>query len=249
MQTCGHRFREKDFSSPESEQRRDWRTRHQTEPRRRARFRGAYLLGLLAFVLFSFCSTHSCRRLFSCKGHWRFTNTLFISGVKKKNQQHKGIQPWECWGEKRTNASIKKKKEKKKCNTLQRMNISCATFRTLGLNSLVLFHRLCSVFMLISLTIWSLYVLCWLYIFFLYIKKKRKKDIIAHYLAHTWKSGSCLRKARVPEYRLHAILMYIFMMSKKKKKGWFKRNNSKHWKLWISEEEKIPFVSKSVAVT
>lgn len=58
------------------------------------------------------------------------------------------------------------------------------------------------------------------YIFFLYIKKtkkkNRKKDIIAHYLAHTRKSGSCLRKARVPEYQLHAILMYIFMMSKKK---------------------------------
>lgn len=57
-----------------------------------------------------------------------------------------------------------------------------------------------------------------IYIFLYIKKKKRKKDIIAHYLAHTRKSGSCLRKARVPEYQLHAILMYIFMMSLKKKK-------------------------------
>lgn len=124
---------------------------------------------------------------------------------------------------KRTNASIFKKTttKKQKRATLQRMKISCATFRTLGLNSVVLFCLtfLCSVLMLISWTIWSLYVLCWSYIFFPLYKKKqkkkirKKKDIIAHYLAHTRKSGSCLRKARVPEYQLHAILMYIFMMS------------------------------------
>lgn len=58
---------------------------------------------------------------------------------------------------KRTNASIFKKKttKKQKRATLQRMKISCATFRTLGLNSVVLFCLtfLCSVLMLISWTI------------------------------------------------------------------------------------------------
>lgn len=59
------------------------------------------------------------------------------------------------------------------------MKISCATFRTLGLNSVVLFCLtfLCSVLMLISWTIWSLYVLCWSYIFFPLYKKKQKKKI------------------------------------------------------------------------
>lgn len=53
-----------------------------------------------------------------------------------------------------------------------------------------------------------------LIIFFSFVKE----DIIAHYLAHTRKSGSCLRKARVPEYQLHAILMYVFMRKEEKKK-------------------------------
>ncbi len=35
-------------------------------------------------------------------------------------------------------------------------------------------------------------------------KKRKEEDINVHYLAHT-KSGSCLRKARVPEYQLHAM--------------------------------------------
>lgn len=49
----------------------------------------------------------------------------------------------------------KKKTKKQKRATLQRMKISCATFRTLGLNSVVLFCLtfLCSVLMLISWTI------------------------------------------------------------------------------------------------
>lgn len=70
-------------------------------------------------------------------------------------------------------------------------------------------------------------------------KTNKKK---AHYLAHT-KSGSCLRKARVPEYQLHAILMYIFMIS-------FKRMilNLSTESYGFLKKSKLFFVSKSVAV-
>lgn len=141
----------------------------------RAHFRGAYLFGLLAFVLFSlmFESLMSSFVFPFARPLTVYKHFVFFWSSEKKKQQHKRINPWECW--------IKKKKmlpflsiNKKKSATqhFNRMKIYCATFRTLGLNSVVLF----CLTLLISWTIWSLYVLCWLYIyFFLYIKKKRKE--------------------------------------------------------------------------
>lgn len=75
----------------------------------------------------------------------------------------------------------------------------------------------CSVLILIFAFGLNLKPVCFVLIIniFSFYIRKQKKDTIAHYLAHT-KSGSCLRKARVPEYQLHAILMYVFMISFKR---------------------------------
>lgn len=102
-----------------------------------------------------------------------------------------------------------------KCNNwLHRMKIYRATLTNSGI------EQCC-------LVVWPLFRVdfdfmdylkfCWLNRFFFsfILRKKEKKK--AHYVAHTRKSGSRLRKARVPEYQLHAILMYIFMMIKRKK--------------------------------
>lgn len=101
----------------------------------RAHFRGAYLFGLLAFVLFTHVFVLFCKATDSLQT----LHFFFWSSEKKKDQRHKRFKLWECWK--------KTKKEdkmlpflKKKCNTtLHRMKKNCATFRTLGLNSVVLF--------------------------------------------------------------------------------------------------------------
>lgn len=172
-------------------------------------------------MLSFFCFVFPARPLTVYK-HFVFFVFCFFSGVQKKIKQHKRVKQWECLKrrKKRTNASIFFFKKVQHV-TSQNEDFLCY-FQNSGIEQcfLVLFNLLCSVLMLILWTIWSrmffvLFLVFFVYyIYFpLYKKKKWKKDIIAHYLAHTRKSGSCLRKARVPEYQLHAILMYIFMMS------------------------------------
>lgn len=238
-----------------------WRTWHQTEPwllgliQRCLPFYFYFIFrGLLAFVRFSLSSL-------ICSSARPLTVYSFYSGVQKQISKTK---EWNHVGKLKKKIKRFKKKGQmlpflRKSATLHRMKILLCYFQNSGIEQccLVMFNLLYSVLMLFMDYLKPVCFMLIIYIFFLYIKKtekKTKKDIIAHYLAHTRKSGSCLRKARVPEYQLHAILMYIFMSLKKKtkqkkNKGWLKRNNSKHWKLWISEEERIPFVSKSVAVT
>lgn len=194
----------------------------------RAHFRGAYLFGLLAFVLFSLKFNSlmlSFFFFFLCKATDSLQTLCFflefrkkrekkISNTKELNHGNVGKKK-----KKRTNASIFK--EKKKCNTSQNEDLLCY-FQNSGIEQccLVLFNLLCSVFNVDFMDYLKPVCFMFDYIFSFIEKqtkkrKEKKKDIIAHYLAHTRKSGSCLRKARVPEYQLHAILMYIFMMSKK----------------------------------
>lgn len=224
------------WSCPESEQWRDWRTRHQIERWLQGSLQRCLPFWFVSFrsSFISFCSILMFVVCF-LQGHRQFTNTLFFWS-SKRNFYHGNV----C-KTKGQNASVEKNNK-----TLYRMK------------TIVLLSELWDRTVL-SCYIWSMtslfYVnvdfmdylkpVCFmLIIFFSFVKE----DIIAHYLAHTRKSGSCLRKARVPEYQLHAILMYVFMRKEEEKKRCGGKN-SKHWKLWISEEEKIPFVSKSVAVT
>lgn len=136
------------------------------------------------------------------------------------------------------------------------MKIYCATFKNSGMEQ-------CCRFLFY---LFDLFVLCWygfhglsekpvrfyvVYIniytlFFIFFLLERRCN--AHNLAHTQvKSGSRLRQARVPQYQLHAILMFWWVKqikTNKKKRWWWRKKknyNSKHWELWISEEEKNPF--------
>lgn len=133
----------------------------------RAHFRGAYLFGLLAFVLFSLMLSFGFCSNFFLQGHWQFTKHLgFFSGVHKENPCNvKGVKPWECWKKKKKTKGQMlplKKKILKKVQHFTEWRFIVLLFRTLGLNSVVLFcltfFVLCSC--LISWTISSLYVLC-----------------------------------------------------------------------------------------
>lgn len=130
---------------------------------------------------------------------------------------------------KRTNASIFR--EKSECNTaLHGMKVSCATFRTLGSNSVVLF---CLTFfvlslMLISWTIWSLYVCFFLiiYIFPLYKKmrkiqeKKKRRHNCSLSCTHTkkWILSQEGQGSRVPTPRHFNVHFYDELRKKKFKK-------------------------------
>lgn len=99
-----------------------------------------------------------------------------------------------------------------KCNNwLHRMKIYRATITNSGIEQCCLVVVWPSLF---SVNVDFMdYKFCWLNrFFFSFILKKKRKKLT---MLHTRKSGSRLRKARVPEYQLHAILMYIFMVIKK----------------------------------
>lgn len=134
----------------------------------RAHFRGAYLFGLLAFVLFSHMFSSLMSSFLFLQGHWQFTNFLFCLEFKKINTKelnHGNVGKMKDYGHMLPFFF--------KCNaTLHRMKIKCATFRTLGLNSVVL---LCLTFVLCYCWFHGLSEACMFYvdyIFFLYIKKK-----------------------------------------------------------------------------
>lgn len=226
LQTCGHRLGQKDFSSPKSEQR---RVKDMTSDRALASRAHSEVPTFL--FLFYFSGFVSFRSVFSQFTHLFFckaTDSLqFLFWSSETNQQNKGMKPCGETKKKNKKKDLKKKGQMlpflSKSATLHRMKILLCYFQNSGIEQccLVMFNLLYSVLMLFMDYLKPVCFMLIIYIFFLYIKKtekKTKKDIIAHYLAHTRKSGSCLRKARVPEYQLHAILMYIFMSLKKKTK-------------------------------
>lgn len=164
---------------------------------------------------------------------------LLFSGVQKKNPQHKRVKPWECLKRKGQMLPIFK------CNNwLHRMKIYRATLTNSGI------EQCC-------LVVWPLFRVdvdfmdclkfCWLNrFFFLYIKKRKEKSSLCCTHTKKWISSQEGQGSRVPTPRHFNVHFYDDLKKKKEK---CKGNHSKHWKLWISEEEKIPFVSKSVAVT
>lgn len=209
-----------------------------------------------SFIFFPCKATDSLQTLFFF---------FFWSSEKKKSATQKewnhGNVGGGGWGlkkrqKKRTNASI----WEKKVQHFTEWRFYCATFRTLGSNSVVLFCLTFSVSVLMLIFMDYLKPVCFMliiYIFPLYKKKrKEKRHNCSLSCTHTikWILSQEGQGSRVPTPRHFNVHFYDELKKKKKnekkeKKGWFKRNNSKHWKLWISEEEKIPFVSKSVAVT
>lgn len=167
------------------------------------------------------------------QGHWQFTNTLFFSGVQKKKKK-------KISNAKELNhgnvGKRRKRKKKDKCfhfwkkkvqhNTSQNEDLLCY-FQNSGIERccLVLFNLLCSVLRLISWTIWSLYVLCWLYIFFLYIKttkkrKEKKRHNCSLSCTHTkkWILSQEGQGSRVPTPRHFNVHFYDEFKKKKKKK-------------------------------
>lgn len=96
----------------------------------RAHFRGAYLFGLLAFVLFShmFTSLMLSFDFFPARPLTVYKHFVFFwsseKKKKKKSATQKESKPWECWKKKkkRTNASIFLKK-KVQHNTSERRYI------------------------------------------------------------------------------------------------------------------------------
>lgn len=159
----------------------------------RAHFRGAYLFGLLAFVLLSLMfNSLMLTFLFTARPLTVYKHFVcFFSGVQKKISNTKELKTmgmFEKKKKKRTNASIKKKKKNRKRKkrkvqhmTSQNEELLCY-FQNSGIEQccLVQFNLLCSVLMLISWTIWSrtFYVdIFFLYIYILKkkIRKKKKK--------------------------------------------------------------------------
>lgn len=148
LQTCGHRFgveglqlskiwateRVKDKTS-------DWALAS------RAHFRGAYLFGLLAFVLFQRVQfTHV---IFLLQGHWQFTNSFLFPGVQSKISNTKELNHGNVgkWKIKDTCFHFLKKVQH---NTSQNEDLLCY-FQNSGIEQCCLvFNFHCSVFMLIS---------------------------------------------------------------------------------------------------
>lgn len=169
------------------------------------------------------CSGHSCCHLVFLQGHWQFTNILFyfiflflefkkISNAKELNHGNVG----------------KKTKDKGHMlpfffkvqhNTSQNEDLLCY-FQNSGIEQccFVVFNLLCFVLMLISWTIWSLYVLCWLYIFS-FIKKKKKRRNCSLSCTHTkkWILSQEGQGSRVPTPRHFNVHFYDELKKRKKK--------------------------------
>lgn len=113
-------------SSPKSKRWREWRTTHQIEWwGSGAHFKGAYLFGLLAFIQSHYVQ-FSHVFLFVSRKTTRSLQTLFWSMTKE-------FQLWECF------KKIKMLPLQWIARNMLQNEGYCATFRTLGLNSVFMF--------------------------------------------------------------------------------------------------------------